>query len=391
MMCVPMRRSNATTLQDVAREAGVAAMTVSVVLNGAKSGTRVSDATRSRILEVATRLRYRPNAVARGLSRLKMDTIGVVSIIQGDEVNLYFLEVLNGILSASARLGQNTTVFSISDWDEDEQKILQFCDGRVDGFIFVGPLFSAAFAETILDYAPMVTLHSSGVMSNTYDLNVDDELGAYNAVRHLTLLGHTRIAHFSGGDRLGARRRAAGYRRALEEAGIGFDPSLVISGMYNSASGRHNITAILDDKIIDPLPTAVFCANDAIAYGAMEELSRRGIAVPDDISVVGYDDMMTARMTNPPLTTVRQPFHQMGERAVELLMLQIKRDTDTVARTKAEIRFASTSHDSQAPLPAAEPDQTPHVELFDTELVVRQSAGPPPRSAKGGQAAEASE
>jgi len=379
-----MRRSNATTLQDVAREAGVAAMTVSVVLNGAKSGTRVSDATRNRILEAAARLRYRPNAVARGLSRLKMDTIGVVSIIQGDEINLYFLEVLNGILAASARLGQNTTVFSIADWDKDEQKILQFCDGRVDGFIFVGPLFSAAFAETILEYAPMVTLHSSGVMSKTYDLNVDDELGAYDIVRYLTGLGHRRIAHFSGGDRLGALRRAAGYRRALEEAGIIYDPSLVLNGTYNSESGKDSMAAILDSKIIDPMPTAVFCANDAIAYGAMEELGRRGFTVPDDISVVGYDDMMTARMTNPPLTTVRQPFHRMGERAVELLMLQIQRDTERVARSKAELRLANAPDESPLDLQEPEADQGPHVELFDTELVFRQSAGPPRSSDRSG-------
>src|SRR5579875_3451633 len=126
-----MRRGNAATLQDVAREAGVAAMTVSVVMNGARSATRVSDATRARIQEAAARLRYRPNAVARGLSRRRMDTIGVVTKMDLKEINLYFLEVLNGILEVAAQHGQNTTVFSVTDWQGDEKRLLQFCDSRV--------------------------------------------------------------------------------------------------------------------------------------------------------------------------------------------------------------------------------------------------------------------
>jgi len=297
-------------------------MTASVVLNGAKSGTRVSDATRNRILEVAARLRYRPNAVARGLSRLKMDTIGVVSIIQGDEINLYFLEVLNGILAASARLGQNTTVFSIEDWDKDEQRILQFCDGRVDGLIFVGPLFSAAFALTILEYTPMVTLHSSGFMSGTYDLNVDDELGAYNAVRYLISLGHKRIAHLDGGEGTQAGPRRRGYVTAMEAHGL---TPQVVPSEYTDAAGARAIRGLIDDGT---LPTAIRSCNDFNAVGAISALEDAGLRVPTDVSVVGYDNTSLAALRHVSLTTIDQPRAEFG-RLAALALLQRVRDERT--------------------------------------------------------------
>ncbi len=348
-------------------------MTASVVLNGARSGTRVSEGTRARIVEAAAKLRYRPNAVARGLARLRMDTIGVVSIIDGGEVNLYFLEVLSGILEAAAERGQNTTVLSVKDWHADEQKILRFCDGRVDGLILVGPMFSQAFAENILHYAPLVALHSSATIP-ACDLNVDDEAGAYKMVRYLIKCEHRRIAHFTGGERIGAQRRVAGYRRALEEAGIPFDPAMVVPGSFTTASGRERIRELLDRRTIDPFPTAIFCANDSIAYGCMEELAKRGIQVPQDVSVAGFDDLMTARMTNPPLTTMRQPFREMGHRAVDLLLLQIKKDTEK-ANSQTEVSKEDGRPADAAPSTSA---AEPHVELFDTELVVRKSVGPPP-------------
>ena len=145
-----MRRSNAPTLQDVAQKSGVTAMTVSVVLNGANSATRVSPATRARIIAAATELHYRPSGVARGLSRRRMDIIGIVAIVSHAERNLYFLEILTSILEAAARQGQNTTVFSIKDWEADESRILQLCDGRVDGMIFVAPQrLRSEFAESL--------------------------------------------------------------------------------------------------------------------------------------------------------------------------------------------------------------------------------------------------
>ncbi len=349
-----MKRSNVTTLQDVAREAGVSAMTVSAVLNGARSGTRVSEPTRLRVQEIAARLRYRANGVARGLSRRCMDTLGVVAAIDGHEVNFYFLEVLKGILEASAERGQNTTVLSIADWERDEQRILGFCDGRVDGMIFIGSTLSAPFAGMLAHHVPFVTIHNAEELADAHNLNVDNEHGAYLAVSHMIAQGHRRVAHFTGVlDSAGGLQRLGGYRRALAEAGIPCEEGLIFPGDFNTESGRRRMTEMLDRP--GPRPTALFCANDALAYGAMEVLAARGVRVPQEMSVAGFDDMLLARMTTPQLTTVRQPFRQMGQQAVALLLHQISRRANEGV-----------------------PPDPPATHILDVELIVRQTVGPPP-------------
>ncbi len=240
-------KRNAPTLQDVAREAGVAAMTASVVLNGATSSTRVSETTRTRVQEAAQRLHYRPNGVARGLSRRRMDTIGVVSSFAGSEVNLYFLEVLNGILESNARHGQNTTVFSIPDWKTSEAKTLQFCDGRVDGMILIGPMISREFAETLKRQIPFVTLHSDLELPGVLRLDVDNAGGAFTIVQYLISQGHRRILHLAANPaQAGVQQRLAGYRRALEGANIAYDPSLVLPGEFSTTCGRDRMTDWLE-------------------------------------------------------------------------------------------------------------------------------------------------
>ena len=349
-----MRRTEAPTLKDVAREAGVAAMTVSVVLNGARSATRVSDATRVRIEEAAKRLHYRPNAVGRGLSRRRMDTLGVVAVIDGP-LNLYFLELLNGILAEGVSNGQNTTVFSVSDWRLDEEKILKFCDGRVDGIVFLGPHLTPEFCEILARRTSFVTIHGGEMMPGIHNLEVDDEGGAHKIVTHMIGLGHRRIAHFTGQlDQSGARQRLAGYQRALREAGIGLNESLILTGDFTANSGRERMATLLDDR--GTLPTAVFCANDAVAYGALELLQSRGVQAPGEISVAGFDDLMLAQMTTPHLTTIRQPFRDMAARAVQLLLHQVGDGSD----------------DQPPPLEPTTSD------IFPVELVIRESVGPPP-------------
>ncbi len=310
------------TLRDVAARAGVNATTVSVVTNGSRSGTRVSAATREHILAVAAELGYRPNIAARGIKHRRMNSLGVVDIMHTKGLNLYFLEVLNGILEKAGDREQNTTVFTLANWQTEEEKILQFCDGRVDGLILVGPQFRAEFAQILSRRIPFVALHSNIVLPVAATLEVDDEQGGYLATRHLLELGHRRIAHFGGQEHFsGASRRRDGYFRALAEAGIACEESLVLKGAFESPSGREQMGRLL--SLDPPRPTAVFCANDPIAFGAMEVLAEQGIPVPTAMSVVGFDDSLVARMTNPHLTTIRQPFRQMGQHAVELLLQQI--------------------------------------------------------------------
>lgn len=353
------RAAGAATLSDVAREVGVAAMTASVVLNGARSSTRVSEETRARILEVAARLRYRPNAVARGLSRRRMDTIGVVANFSSVNINLYFLEVLNGILQGALQHEQNATVFSISDWKQAEQRILQCCDGRVDGMIFIAPQPSVEFLEGFRRHLPLVTIQSSITCPRVDNLDVDNEGGACAMVRHLISIGHKRIAHLAGPDVSGANQRAAGYRRALQEAGAAIDEDLILMAGFDDTGGRHAAADMIERFGVMNRPTAVFCVNDAVAAGCLEGLAAAGLRVPEDISVAGFDDLLLAKITRPQLTTMRQPFPQIGRRAVEALLGQIA---------------AFGTEDE--PVSAGD--------TFQVELVERGSVAPPPAPASPG-------
>jgi LacI family transcriptional regulator len=360
-----MRRSNAPTLQTVADEAGVTAMMASVVLNHARSSTRVSETTRARILEAAARLGYRRNAAALGLSRRIMNTIGVTAVVDGGEINLYYLEILNGILEAAAEYDQNTTVFSLANWETDEHRVLDYCDGRIDGMILIAPQLSADFAAALPCHTPFVIIHGNMSVPTARNIDTDNEGGAFEITRYLLSLGHRRLLHFSGGTNLGARERLLGYRRALEEAGIPFDDSLSIPGGFSVWSGRSLTTDLLRRGDAASLPTAIFCSSDAMAYGCIEVLERHGLRVPEDISVVGFDDTLLARVIRPPLTTVRQPFRQMGHRAVEMLL------PSGVDRVR----------EREGVGPSASADETISgivTEIFAVDLVVRESAGPPP-------------
>lgn len=345
-------------------------MVASVVLNGATSSARVSEATRHRVQEAAARLCYRRNAVALGLSRSRMDTLGIVATIDGHDINLYFLEVLNGILEGAAEREQIATVFSVADWKTEEARLLAYCDGRIDGLVLIAPNFSPSFLETLTHLTPFVALHSNHRFPGLWNLDVDNEAGGYAITHYLIGMGHRRIAHFPGEAELeGAQKRIAGYRRALEEAGLAYDPTLVMPGGFNRNSGERRMAAMLERRDEIPLPTAIFCANDAIAYGCMEVLASAGIRVPQDISITGFDDTMMAHMTKPLLTTVRQPFRQMGHRAVALLLSQIHND-----------REAGLVEPSGAEISLSTPDDLleGRTEIFPVELIIRESAGPPP-------------
>mgnify|MGYP000954698216 CR=1 FL=1 len=366
-----MRRGNAITLRDVALEARVAKETASVVLNGSRSGTQVSEATRIRILEAAARLGYRPNGVARGLSRRRMDFIGVVAVCGEEGLQEYFLEVFNGIVQSAAVHGQNAAVFTIPGWEDAatlQPRLMRLCDGRVDGLIFLGPhQLDPAVAASVLQHTPLVAIHADNAPDWLCNADVDNEGGMYAVTRHLIELGHRRIAHLSGGlgapfREAGAQERLDGYRRALTEAGLPLNPALVLHGDYREVSGRERTERLLHSGIA-PFPTALCCANDAIAIGCMDALAARGLRVPADISVTGFDDIRTARVTSPPLTTVRQPFFQMGQRAVDLLLEQIARTT--------------AGDDEETPSLDVPPAGS-RTEVLPVELIVRGSTGPPP-------------
>lgn len=315
----------AATLADVGRMAGVSAMAASAVLNGARTSSRISAETRARIIEAANKLRYRPNVAARALANRRMNTVGVAAVVDDGVLNYYFLEVLNGIIEAAARHQQNTTVFALHDWTHDISKIAGFCDGRIDGLILLGPVISPENAAFLPEHTHFTALHPNLLLPNFTSIESDEEKGAYEMVRHLVSQGHKRILHLSGVvNLLGAERRISGYRLALAEAGISVDPDLMIPAGYSVAGGRLAMEAWLDRHVGKPLPTAIFCANDSSAIGCIETLSSRGIRVPTDVSLCGFDDSIAARSCVPQLTTVRQPLWEMGIQAVESLLEHIQ-------------------------------------------------------------------
>ena len=361
-----MRRENVPTLKSVAAEAEVSIMMASVVLNGARSSTRVSEQTRARILAAAARLGYRRNVAALGLSRRRMDTIGIAAVVDSSELNLYFLEVLNGILEGARDSGQNTTIFSLADWPKDEHRLLEFCDGRIDGMILIAPQLTPAVSASLSSLLPFVALHCNGTLPGGYCLEVENEKGAFDIVQHLIAQGHRRILHLSGGEHIrDAQQRTSGYCNALQASGISIDTSLIVHGNFSVFAGKRYMQAFLNQYPATGLPTAIFCASDALAYGCMEALSLHGLRVPEDISVVGFDDTLLARMTNPSLTTVRQPFREMGRCAVTRL-LSLLND----GPLPGEASDAGVSADA-ASLARS------RMELFDVGLVLRNSVGPP--------------
>lgn len=348
----------APTLSDVGRAAGVSAMAASAVLNGARTSSRISEETRAKILAAADRLNYRPNAAARALANRRMHSIGVVATFVGSEINQYFLEVFNGIVQCAATHRQNTTVFSLSSWESEADRLPTFCDGRIDGLVLIAPVLSRRAGEALPRHVPFVSVHGNTPLPRVTNIETDEETGAYELVRHLTTLGHRRILHYTGpAGTLGPERRLRGYRRALRDAGLRVDDNLIISGDFNQGSARNALLHWLRRHRGQAMPQAIFCVNDAAAMGCLELLAEIGFRVPADVSVAGFDDTLAARTTIPQLTTVRQPLRAMGERAVEILLDHIMNRTD----------------DSEMPPPPV---------VFPTELVHRASVAKPPANTR---------
>ena len=355
------KTARAATLADVGKAAGVSAMAASAVLNGARTSSRISPDTRTRIMEAAAQLRYRPNVAARALANRRMNTIGVAAVIEGGELNYYFLEAFNGILEAAMRHGQTTTVFTLHDWNQDAARITEFCDGRIDGLILIGPTLTKEAAEALPDHTPFVALHPNEQAHSIISVESDEEHGAYDMVRYLASLGHRRIMHLSGRKGLlGAERRIEGYLRALRDCGLPFYQELLVEAHFSIPHGRLALESWLSKHSQTEWPDAIFCASDSIAVGALESLSARGIRVPEDISVCGFDDSLAARSTVPQLASVRQPLRNMGSKAVDILL----------DRIRGQQAHSQTDHELAPPV------------VFKTELVIRGSIGSPARGQK---------
>jgi len=313
-----------TNRKEVAKLAGVSEATVSRVLNGVGP---MKEETRQRVLQAAKQLNYELNAVASSFARGRSGNLGVV-LPHVPKVHLfstyYFSELLGGIGEAVHSRGYGLLLL-FRDPAEVYDYVSLYRTQRVDACIILGSSAIPTETEAIHRLADERLPYC--VMDQKFDhpgLNIvaaDHEQGSYDAVRHLTGKGYRRIGFLNGAPQYSnSRDRIAGYRRALEEAGIAYDETILYEGNYSRTSGKRAANAVYRD--ISSLD-AVFVSNDRMAIGLMQGLRELGCALPDDLKIVAYDDSDAASFTEPPLTTVKVPFYEMGRRAADLLLTQM--------------------------------------------------------------------
>ena len=314
------------TIRDVAQSCGLSAMTVSAVLNG-KPG-QASEETRARVLEAVRDLGYHPNAIARGLARRRMDTIGVISSFTGRPslmADRYFGPVFDGLLLGAQKARQRTLIVAEDSWDDVEQRIPHYRDGRCDGLVFITPTFpSAQMAPLVRQNFPVVFLGENRPDLSVSVVDMDNVLTGDQATTKLLERGHRRIAYIGGDDVLrSCHEREEGYRNACARAGVELDPTWIAHGSYSEEAG-YGLGRKLAKLPVTKRPTALFCGDDAIAVGALRAWKEAGFAAPRDVSVIGINDDPIALQGEPPLSTFRQPLRALGESAVELLLKRIR-------------------------------------------------------------------
>jgi len=329
-------------IYDVAHAAGVSISTVSHVLNGTRY---VSPDTTAKVLAAIEQLNYRPSSLARAMVRQETRTIG---LIVPDIGNPFYADLGRGVENYGYEAGYNVLLCNSDRMAEKETAYLDMLiSKRVDGVIYA----TSDRAEERL--AP---LRAHGVPVVTFDrdyagisaIMLDNYSGGMAATCHLVELGHRRIACITGPETLSlSSDRVRGYRAALEAGGLPEDPALILHGDYTYGSGH--VAAIAFMSLPDP-PTAIFACNDAMAIGAMAALRELGLCVPEQVSVVGYDNITASAFACPPLTTIATPIRELGEQLCQLLLDSIDAPHQEEARRL----------------------------VMRSELIVRQSAGPAP-------------
>jgi LacI family transcriptional regulator len=343
-MSEPVPSTQRLTIRQIAELAGVSIATVSRVLNGRGD---VSPDTRNLVSRIIRENGYTANRSARGLSAGRTGFVGVI-------VPLVYPAYFSGMLAGAAEALLDSDLQIVLSPTENrhdrEVSILDRLHGSTDGALIILPqesneelrrLLESGYRFVVLD--PLMPLDE-----NIPSVSAAHTSGADQAMRHLLDLGHRRIAQISGPHGwVATEARRRGYRAALASAGILPDPRLEVESLPEIEPGREAAEVLLD---LDRPPTAIFAFNDNIAIGAIQAARARGLRVPEDLSVVGFDDVEHATIVTPALTTVRQPLAEMGRTAVSLLTRLLDRQTF----------------------------ETLHVELA-TRLVVRDSTAPPPR------------
>jgi LacI family transcriptional regulator len=322
---------NRPTIRDVARQAGVSHQTVSRVINGSDD---VLPETRAVVEAAIEELGYRPSAIARSMARGSTHTLAIISPNLTDYT---FASIVEGA-EVEARQ-HNYFVLSSSASDPDAFRgLVDELVGhrRVDGLIVINPYADERYQLLPKDF-PVVFVGARSHDEKVCSISLDDEKVAYEATQHLISLGHKRVALVTGPmEEDCSQDRLEGYRRALQEAGIAFDQTLIFEGDWSASSGSD---ALVDFVQKGNMPTAVFAQNDRMAMGVMRAARDANLKVPDQISVIGVDDMPLSSYFDPPLTTMRQDMPLIGQEAIRKLIdiIQNKTVDQTVLKLPAQL------------------------------------------------------
>ncbi|WP_332908491.1 LacI family DNA-binding transcriptional regulator [Paenibacillus roseus] len=309
-----------TTIYDIARLAGVSIATVSKVFN---DKGRISEETRQRVLQISEELSYQPNMLASALTGKKTYTIG---LLIPDLVNPFFAEVSRSVEDRAHELGFNVVICNTDNDSNKENKYISLLRQKsVDGIIVAtGARNEEALRELIEQRIPVALIAREMSSLPASSVVVDDFAGGYSAASYLIAAGHERIALIAENLEVSSsKERLRGYRQALEEARLSYDENLVLVSDFSVQGSKQTALKLL---ATDSRPTAIFACNDILAIGAIQAARELGIEVPEDLSVVGFDNTILATMSDPPMTTVAQPIQEMGHQVVDLIIQEINNE-----------------------------------------------------------------
>lgn len=334
-------------IKDVAKRANVSITTVSHIINKTRY---VSDELTERVNKAMEELDYQPNSLARGLRSGKTKIIGLVI---PDISNQFFAEISRKIEDRGFEIGYSVILCNTDDDPNKEKIYIDVLTGKkVEGIIFISTIVESNNLEkTIESNIPIVVVDRDIKDIDSDLILVDNSIGGYKATKYLLELGHKRIACIAGPSRITpSAQRVGGYKKALEEAKIPFDADLVVDGDFRYESGNKAMRKLL--ALPEP-PTAVFACNDMMALGAFQAINDSGLKIPDDISVVGFDNVPFSQAVYPTLTTMAQPIYEMADAIVDMLIERIR------------IQRQRMRPDEQVP-------EYKHI-VFETKLIERDS------------------
>ena len=363
-MAEPKKTKATLTIYDVASRAGVSIASVSRVLNG--QGTpRVE--TRERVMRAVRELSFVPDGAARALSNGLKEVIGVVfrrggeALFEGEDESFLYIDVINrGIEVGAQRHGFDLLVSSVGFSDDNVAARIAALAGKADGLILHDRMLSAVGIARLADMVPVVTLAGSPTPASI-NVRCDNESGIRALVRHLVVdHGYRSLGYVSGrADSPDNRTRSRAIEAEAADAGAEIETGPTWQGNYSAAGGASVVTSLLEGG--RKLPRAILCANDQTALGVIHALAQRGIKVPQDVAVTGFDDVPVARHLHPPLTTIRQPMQELGARAFEVLYSRIsgaEAEPDIVLPVELILRESCGCAPGAAPATSESPAST---------------------------------